>query len=241
MRRAHHKNNIQIPPASPNFPHPPPNPLTSLLSQPRETDEDMISNPSDNNFDCPRALPLPPSSRPASSRLSIHDPIRSHSRAPSSTIVPTFQMYFPPNPSAHSQAYRGTQPTCKTVRLWGSRPDFRFLPSRDVRPPAQHPPATHVSQLPWRSVIAAGPRSASPSTPVRQSLDPIHSPSRYHRTYPSSPSHSHPRPHPHNPPRHHMPPWMQNRYGHNRVARSANAAARWVPSQPRTRAETAGL
>ncbi|KAH9171767.1 hypothetical protein EDB89DRAFT_1070316 [Lactarius sanguifluus] len=75
----------------------------------------------------------------------------------------------------------------------------------------------------------------SPSSPPQnpklrmrtQYLDPVHSRSPYHRTYPSS--HSHPRPHLRVPRRHLMPPWMQNRYARNGAARNVNTAARWAP------------
>jgi hypothetical protein len=101
IRRAHRQRqqeSIQVPRRIPNFPHPPVNslPLTSLLSQPlREAEDDMISNPSDDHTDRFRALPIPPSSRPPSSRLPMHDPARSHphSRVPSTTVVhPQFPM-----------------------------------------------------------------------------------------------------------------------------------------------------
>ena len=153
MRRDHHRQQQEVPRRLPNFPHPPlnPQPLTSLLSQPGETDEDMISNPSDDGFGRPRALPLPPSSRPASSRLSIHDPIGPHSRTPSGNVVPTpFQMPnslpiqapIPKrtealNPHAKPFVFGGPS------RLSGSFPPGTFGPQ-----PLQPPPATHVSQLP---------------------------------------------------------------------------------------------
>jgi hypothetical protein len=102
IRRAHRQQQqepIQVPRRIPNFPHPPVNPLplASLLSQPRRAaEEDMISNPSDDNSDRSRALPVPSFSRPPSSRLPMHDPARAHSRAPSSSLVaPPFQMPMP--------------------------------------------------------------------------------------------------------------------------------------------------
>ncbi|KAI0285532.1 hypothetical protein BC826DRAFT_119175 [Russula brevipes] len=95
MRRAHHQQHQesnQVPRRIPNFPQPPVNPLplTSLLPQPhRDVEEDMISNPSDDNVDRPFAPPFPSSSRPPSSRLSFHDPALAHSRHPSSNQIPT--------------------------------------------------------------------------------------------------------------------------------------------------------
>ncbi|KAF8257860.1 hypothetical protein EI94DRAFT_1692001 [Lactarius quietus] len=156
MRRAHHQRQDSIPRRIPNFPHPPPNPqpLTSLLSQPREIDEDMISNPSDDNLDRSRTLPLP-SSRPASSRLSIHDPIRVHSRAPSSNFVPTPFQLSTSLPIQAPVPKRTTEPVLNPnakpfvfggpSRLSGSFSPGTFGPQPQQQQP---PPAPHVSQLP---------------------------------------------------------------------------------------------
>ncbi|KAH9992519.1 hypothetical protein BJV74DRAFT_962454 [Russula compacta] len=102
MRRVHHpqqRESIQVPRRIPNFPHPPVNPLpvTSLLSKPhRDSEDDMISNPSDDNVDRPSAPPFALSSRPSSSRLSLHDPDFAHSRNPSGNTIPTpFQFPMP--------------------------------------------------------------------------------------------------------------------------------------------------
>ncbi|KAH8999723.1 hypothetical protein EDB92DRAFT_2080754 [Lactarius akahatsu] len=174
MRRAHHQqqqDSIQIPRRIPNFPHPPPNPapLSSLLSQPRrESDEDMISNPSDDNFDRPRALPLPPSSRPPSSRLSMHDSIRAHSRAPSSNLVPTpyqipislpIQAPIPKrtemlNPHAKPFVFGGPG------RLSGSFSPGTFGPQPQQQ--QQQAPVSHVSQPPLAFGHSRGPSLGKP-------------------------------------------------------------------------------
>ena len=147
---------------------------------------------------------------------------------PSKRLSPSVRMY-----STHMQnrSSLGAQAEFQVHSLQG-----RLAPHHS----SHHLRRTFPSSL-WRSVIAACPRLASPSTLVLLRLSLIRSHLRYHRTYPSSRSRSSPRPHPHNPRRHHMPPWMQNRYVPSRVARSVNAAARWVPSQPRTEAEMVGL
>lgn len=140
--------------------------------------------------------------------------------------------YKPPYPSKRPSPSVPTHSTHTQKRSsLGAQLAFQvpFLQGRS----APHHSSHHLRRM-FRSVIAAGPRLASPSTPVRQSLDPIRSRSRYHRTCPSSRSRSPPRPHPHNPRRHHH---MPNRYVHSRAARSASAAARWVLSQHRTEAE----
>ncbi|KAH9067004.1 hypothetical protein EDB83DRAFT_2542288 [Lactarius deliciosus] len=174
MRRAHHQqqqDSIQVPRRIPNFPHPPPNPapLSSRLSRPRrESDEDMISNPSDDNFDRPRALPLPPSSRPPSSRLSMHDPIRAHSRAPSSNLVPTpyqipislpIQAPIPKrtemlNPHAKPFVFGGPS------RLSGSFSPGTFGPQPQQQ--QQQAPVSHVSQPPLAFGHSRGPSLAKP-------------------------------------------------------------------------------
>ena len=123
----------------------------------------MISNPSEDNFDRPRALPLPPSSRPASSRLSIHEPIRSHSRVPSSNLVQTpfqiqtslpIQAPIPKRTDAlnpHAKAFVFGGP----ARLSGS-----FSPGTFGPPPQQPPPATHVSQRHSRGPSLGKPLNA---------------------------------------------------------------------------------
>ena len=153
MRRAHQQqqqDSIQTPRRIPNFPHPPPNPQSLLSQTPRESDEDMISNPSDDNFDRPRALPLPPSSRPASSRLSIHDPIRVHSRAPSSNLIPTpFQIPISlPIQAPVPKRTEALNPHAKPFVFGGpSQLSGSFPPGTFSSPPQQQqPPVTHVSQ-----------------------------------------------------------------------------------------------
>ncbi|KAH9991071.1 hypothetical protein BJV77DRAFT_1009835 [Russula vinacea] len=90
---------IQTPRRIPNFPHPPVDslPLTSLLSNShRNTEEDMISNPSDDGVDHFPVLSFPNSSRPPSSRLPLHDPAISHSRTSSNNLISTpFQIPMP--------------------------------------------------------------------------------------------------------------------------------------------------
>ncbi|KAI0297544.1 hypothetical protein B0F90DRAFT_1912759 [Multifurca ochricompacta] len=160
MRRAHHQQqqeSIQVPRRIPNFPHPPPNPLplTSLVIHPlRVTEEDMISNPSDDSVDPPHALPLPPSSRPLSSRLSIHDPARAHSRAPSSNLVPTpFQMSMPiPIQAPVPKRTEALNPHAKPF-IFGSanRLSGSFVPGTlalQIPQQQQQLPALHVPQLP---------------------------------------------------------------------------------------------
>jgi hypothetical protein len=67
MRRTHlqrQQESSQVPRRIPNVPHPPVNslPLTSLLLQPRpDVEDDMISNPSDDNVDRPLTHPVRPS------------------------------------------------------------------------------------------------------------------------------------------------------------------------------------
>ncbi|KAH8981991.1 hypothetical protein EDB86DRAFT_3106937 [Lactarius hatsudake] len=172
MRRAHHQqqqDSIQVPRRIPNFPHPPlnPAPLSSMLPR-RESDEDMISNPSDDNFDRPRALPLPPSSRPPSSRLSMHDPIRTHSRAPSSNLIPTpyqmpislpIQAPIPKrtemlNPHAKPFVFGGPS------RLSGSFSPGTFGPQPQQQ--QQQAPVSHVSQPPLAFGHSRGPSLGKP-------------------------------------------------------------------------------
>ncbi|KAH9053318.1 hypothetical protein EDB87DRAFT_1652018 [Lactarius vividus] len=174
MRRAHHQqqqDSIQVPRRIPNFPHPPPNPapLSSLLSQPRrESDEDMISNPSDDNFDRPRALPLPPSSRPPSSRLSMHDSIRAHSRAPSSNLVPTpYQMPISlPIQAPIPKRTEALNPHAKPFvfggpgRLSGSFSLGTFGPQPQQQ--QQQAPVSHVSQPPLAFGHSRGPSLGKP-------------------------------------------------------------------------------
>ena len=108
MRRTHlqrQQESSLVPRRIPNFPHPPVNslPLTSLLSQPRpDVEDDMISNPSDDNVDRPLTRPVRLSSPLASSRLALHDPALAHSRTPSSNVIPTpFQIPMPIPIQAH--------------------------------------------------------------------------------------------------------------------------------------------
>src|SRR6266702_383311 len=174
MRRAHQQqqqDSIQVPRRIPNFPHPPlnPPPLTSLLSRPRrESDEDMISNPSDDNFDRPRALPLPPSSRPPSSRLSMHDPIRAHSRAASSNLAPTpFQMPISlPIQAPIPKRNEALNPHAKPFVFGGpGRLSGSFPPGTFGSQPQQHQqqaPVTHVSHPPLASGHSRGASLGKP-------------------------------------------------------------------------------
>jgi hypothetical protein len=168
MRRTHHQQQQQIPRRIPNFPHPPPNPqpLGSLLSQPRETDEDMISNPSEDSFDRPRALPIPPSSRPASSRLSIHEPILSHSRVPSSNLVQTpfqIQTSLPIQAPIPKRTTEALNPHAKPFVFGGpARLSGSFSPGTFGPPPQQPPTATHVSQLSLTFGHSRGPSLGKP-------------------------------------------------------------------------------
>ena len=91
-RRQQHQDLIQTPRRIPNFPQPPVDslPLTSLLSHShRNAEEDMISNPSDDDLELPPAPPFPTASRPPSSRLPLPDPAISHSRNPSNNLMST--------------------------------------------------------------------------------------------------------------------------------------------------------
>ncbi|KAI9436935.1 hypothetical protein H4582DRAFT_366964 [Lactarius indigo] len=171
MRRAHHQqqqDSIQIPRRIPNFPHPPPNPapLSSLLSRPRrESDEDMISNPSDDSFDRPRALPLPPSSRPPSSRLSMHDPILAHSRAPSSNLVPTpYQMPISlPIQAPIPKRTETLNPHAKPFVFGGpARLSGSFPPGTFGQQQQQQAPVSHVSQPPLAFGHSRGPSLGKP-------------------------------------------------------------------------------
>ena len=95
MRRVHRQQQqdlIQTPRRIPKFPQPPVDslPLTSLLSHSHHNvEEDMISNPSDDNLEQRPAPPFPIASRPPASRLPLPDPALSHSRNPSNNLIST--------------------------------------------------------------------------------------------------------------------------------------------------------
>ncbi|KAH9171750.1 hypothetical protein EDB89DRAFT_2114402 [Lactarius sanguifluus] len=152
MRRAHHQqqqDSIQIPRRIPNFPHPPPNtaPLSSLLSQPRrESDEDMISNPSDDNFDRPRALPLPPSS------LLVPTPYQIPISLPIQAPIPKRTDML--NPHAKPFVFGGPS------RLSGSFSPGTFGPQPQQQ--QQQAPVSHVSQPPLAFGHSRGPSLGKP-------------------------------------------------------------------------------
>ncbi|KAI9451537.1 hypothetical protein F5148DRAFT_1290056 [Russula earlei] len=154
MHRAHHQPQqepVQVPRRIPNFPHPPANslPITTLLSQPhRDPEEDMISNPSDDNIDRPSALPPVPSSRPPS----LHDPALAHSRTPSNNLIPTpFHISMPiPIQAPVPKRTDALNPNAKPFVFAGaSRRSGSFTPvTFGPQSQPQQPQQPHISQPP---------------------------------------------------------------------------------------------
>jgi hypothetical protein len=148
-----------------------------------------MSNPSDDNFDRPRALPFPPSSRPPSSRLSIHDPIRAHSRAPSINLVPIpIQAPIPKRTEAlnpHAKPFVFGGPIRRSGSFspgtFGSQPQpplaFGHTRGASLGKPlnagaAEFRPNTFTFTLPPN--VPKFPQPQPPSTPPPQSSPPPH-------------------------------------------------------------------
>src|SRR5258707_402353 len=158
MRSAHRQQQdlIQTPRRLPNFPQPPVDslpPLTSLLSH-RDAEEDMISNPSDDNVEHPPALPFTTASRPSSSRRPLPDPAISHSRHPSNNLIPTpFQIPMPipiqaPVPKRTDVLNPNAKPFvfASGNRRSGSFSQLAHGPQMSLQP--QHQQQPHISQPP---------------------------------------------------------------------------------------------
>lgn len=160
MRRAHrqqHQDLIQTPRRIPNFPQPPADslPLTSLLSHShRNAEQDMISNPSDDDLEQPPPPPFPTASRPPSSRLPLPDPTisHSHSRNPSNNLMSTpFQIPMPipiqaPVPKRTDVLNPNAKPFvfASANRRSGSFSQLRHGPQMQLQPQPQ--PQPHISQ-----------------------------------------------------------------------------------------------
>ena len=158
MRRVHrqqHQDLIQTPRRIPNFPQPPLDslPLNSLLSHShRNAEDDMISNPSDDNFEQPPAPPFPTASRPPSSRLPFPDPAISHSRNPSNHLMSTpFQIPMPipiqaPVPKRTDVLNPNAKPFvfASVNRRSGSFSQLAHGPQIPLQP--QQPQQLHISQ-----------------------------------------------------------------------------------------------
>ena len=169
------------------------NPLTSLLSHPRlDTEEDMISNPSDDNVNYPFAHPFHHSSRPPSSRLSFHNPALAHSCMPSSNLMLTpFQLPMPipiqaPVPK-HTEALNPhAKPFVFTSAKRRSGSRRLAFPCRNHKFNSSHKSLNYLRHL----GMLVRPHLASPSMLGCQSSNRVHLRSHHHQTCPSSPCHS---------------------------------------------------
>jgi hypothetical protein len=122
----------------------------------------MISNPSDDNVDRPLARPLHPSSRPPSSRLSLHDPGLVHSRNPSNHAMPMPMPFsFPPPMPIPVQApvpkrTEALNPRAKPFVFAGPHRRSGSFTLVTLGPQSQHP-----SQLPQEPQMPQPPRASS--------------------------------------------------------------------------------
>ena len=186
MRRAHHRQQqdlIQTPRRIPNFPHPPVDslPLTSLLSNShRNTEEDMISNPSDDGVDHFPVLSFPNSSRPPSSRLPLHDPAISHSRTSSNNLISTpFQIPMPIpiqapvpkrtevlNPHAKPFVFASADRRSGSFSQLTRGPQMQFQPQHQQQPYIPPPPPvfSHARSASFGKPLNAGAAEFKPNT-----------------------------------------------------------------------------
>ncbi|TRM62921.1 hypothetical protein BD626DRAFT_557808 [Schizophyllum amplum] len=164
-RKAARQRDAEQPRRLPNFPRPPDN--TLAIARP-PIDDDIVSNPSDeegpakhylgvdyyehpgSEYGGSQARPLPPipHSRGPSNHLSVHDPANAHSRHAS---IEHFQQSHSQNPSMHSNARRELNPFAKPFVFgapaappWGSEGLALGVPAPPNAPFMGHTPLPSV-------------------------------------------------------------------------------------------------